>query len=679
MLLIFVTFIINTTDAHASYNPNWTATDHNETITGTWTFNNTISGSISGSAATWTTARTLAGNSVNGSANVAFANKFIVQGTADAGLSSAQFLGALASGILYNTTTTGVIGIATTSQFPTLNQNTTGSAATATTATNATNITTTDDTATNATYYPTFQTATGGTNPLKTSSSKLTFNPSTGTLTATAFSGTTTATNVTNTEITNDTATNAVMYPTWVTANSGNLPQKVSSTKLTFNPSSGSVGIGYTAPTNTALAVSGNVGVGLSVTQAKLDILDGDIRLSDTASANADGSKMYYYNGDGNYWRMYTGGDETFNFSYNGGAGLKMNSTDMNFGSTNAILFRSNSNSSSQVSGLRTDTSNNLYVESPLNVYLKPDSDNNGSQKTAFLDGAGTELVSIWETGNMGIGYTAADPGAKLAVWGNLAIGYSTSAQALVVNGNVGIGRTNPVAPLNIYDTALANGVLIQLQSTTAAGYTQMAFTGNTKQYQIGVGNSGAGLGLPSKFFIYDGTANVVRLVVDTNGNVGIAKTAPVYTVDVGGDVNISSTGSYRYNTSCVAGSCASDIRLKKDIKPLDPSLNKLLHLTPSTFKFKEQKYGPTDIDSYGLIAQEVEKVYPEWVTTDDKGYKHINYGFNLTMNILKAIQEQQAEIDDQKNKLITQQNKIEMLRKEMCTKDKTFSWCGFK
>ena len=48
-----------------------------------------------------------------------------------------------------------------------------------------------------------------------------------------------TATNATNTGITNDTTTNASMYLTWVTANTGNLPQKVTSTKLTFNPSSG--------------------------------------------------------------------------------------------------------------------------------------------------------------------------------------------------------------------------------------------------------------------------------------------------------------------------------------------------------------------------------------------------------------------------------------------------------
>jgi hypothetical protein len=70
------------------------------------------------SAPKWATARTLAGNSVDGSANVQFANKFIVQGTADAGLSGAQFLGALATGIVKNTTTTGVLSIAINSDLP---------------------------------------------------------------------------------------------------------------------------------------------------------------------------------------------------------------------------------------------------------------------------------------------------------------------------------------------------------------------------------------------------------------------------------------------------------------------------------------------------------------------------------------------------------------------------------
>ena len=63
-------------------------------------------------AAKWVTARNLAGNSTDGSADVPFANKFIVQGTADSGLSGAQFMGALGTGILKNTTSTGVLSAA---------------------------------------------------------------------------------------------------------------------------------------------------------------------------------------------------------------------------------------------------------------------------------------------------------------------------------------------------------------------------------------------------------------------------------------------------------------------------------------------------------------------------------------------------------------------------------------
>lgn len=106
---------------------------------GATTFVGALSGNASTAttAAAWTTARNLAGNSVDGSANVAFLNKFIVQGTTDAGLSGAQFLGSLGTGILKNTTTTGVLSIAVAGDFPTLNQNTTGNAATATALQNA--------------------------------------------------------------------------------------------------------------------------------------------------------------------------------------------------------------------------------------------------------------------------------------------------------------------------------------------------------------------------------------------------------------------------------------------------------------------------------------------------------------------------------------------------------------
>ncbi len=53
--------------------------------------------------------------------------------------------------------------------------------------------------------------------------------------------GTAAASAATTATITNDTTTNATMFPVWVTANSGSLPLKVASTKLSFNPSTGSL------------------------------------------------------------------------------------------------------------------------------------------------------------------------------------------------------------------------------------------------------------------------------------------------------------------------------------------------------------------------------------------------------------------------------------------------------
>jgi hypothetical protein len=64
-----------------------------------------------------------------------------------------------------------------------------------------------------------------------------------GALTGNASTATsaTTATNATNIAITDDTSTNAVVYPTWVTTTTGNLPAKTASTKLKFNPSTGAL------------------------------------------------------------------------------------------------------------------------------------------------------------------------------------------------------------------------------------------------------------------------------------------------------------------------------------------------------------------------------------------------------------------------------------------------------
>ena len=99
--------------------------------------------------------------------------------------STGAFTTISATGVITSTVATGTapFTIASTTQVANLN------AATAGTATNATNTAITDNTSSSATWYPTIVSATTGNLPQTTSSTKLSFVPSTGTLTATSYAG----------------------------------------------------------------------------------------------------------------------------------------------------------------------------------------------------------------------------------------------------------------------------------------------------------------------------------------------------------------------------------------------------------------------------------------------------------------------------------------------------------
>jgi hypothetical protein len=87
-----------------------------------------------------------------------------------------------------------------------------------------------------------------------------------------------------------------------------------------------------------------------------------------------------------------------------------------------------------------------------------------------------------------------------------------------------------------------------------------------------------------------------------------------------------------------------SDMRLKKNITTLTGVLGKLNCLRGVRYEFKDQqKYavGP----QVGVIAQELQRVFPELVTQGADGYLAVNYS-QLTGVLIQAIKEQQQEID---------------------------------
>ena len=132
--------------------------------------------------------------------------------------STGAFTTISATGVITSTVATGTapFTIASTTQVANLN------AATAGTATNATNTAITDNTTSSATWYPTIVSATTGNLPQTTSSTKLSFVPSTGILTSTGFSGahngTVGATTPSTGAFTTLSASTSFQNSTWITS-----------------------------------------------------------------------------------------------------------------------------------------------------------------------------------------------------------------------------------------------------------------------------------------------------------------------------------------------------------------------------------------------------------------------------------------------------------------------------
>ncbi len=83
---------------------------------------------------------------------------------------------------------------------------------------------------------------------------------------------------------------------------------------------------------------------------------------------------------------------------------------------------------------------------------------------------------------------------------------------------------------------------------------------------------------------------------------------------------------------------CSSDARLKENITELDDAVGTLMELKPVEFNWKD-----TGERSMGLIAQDIEQAYPEWVVEKPDGFKtYDDPGFKYLL--IKAVQELKAE-----------------------------------
>lgn len=224
---------------------------------------------------------------------------------------------------------------------------------------------------------------------------------------------------------------------------------------------------------------------------------------------------------------------------------------------------------------------------------------------------------------------------------------------------NVGIGTTSPTSLFNIVGAhsttqmrltlpAAANGggtgeVNLQLWAsepgiTWDAGGIGTNVTNNNGA-PAGFGRINASLGQAYIRFITNGGAmafnttnnagTYYQTMYMTNGNVGIGTTTPTYKLHVIG----------RFKSDGINET--SDIRLKKNIQPIADALAKVMQLQGVTYEWNKE--GMEEGLNIGLIAQEVEKILPEVVDTDNEGYKSVQYSVLVAL-LIEAIKEQQVE-----------------------------------
>ena len=253
-----------------------------------------------------------------------------------------------------------------------------------------------------------------------------------------------------------------------------------------------------------------------------------------------------------------------------------------------------------------------------------------GSNNTAFGFQAGPAMGNLTNAG--AIGYNA-----QVSLSNALVLG-GTGANAV----NVGIGTPAPAERLHLYG---AGTTVLRLQSSGGFGSTGVDFwsdpQGSASEWRPSfVRSTDAGNFTGGLAFYTNGTgvANAAAAVEGmrlVNGRLGIGTTAPQYTLDVNGGIR------------CVGGvNTTSDQRLKQDVRPLAGALAAVGRLRGVRYTFRRAAFPALRLpagEQVGVLAQEVEQVYPELVSTDAQGFKAVNYA-QLAPVLIEAIKELKAQ-----------------------------------
>jgi hypothetical protein len=191
--------------------------------------------------------------------------------------------------------------------------------------------------------------------------------------------------------------------------------------------------------------------------------------------------------------------------------------------------------------------------------------------------------------------------------------------------------------------TNLAGGTLGSIPYQTLSGLTGF----------IGIGNTGTVLTSDGSTATWQATVSGSTTEINNDTSTNITQYIGMSRITTGTwtAAYISDTKLYFNPSTGVLSSVdynsLSDLRLKENIKLISDSLSILTEINPVEFNWKDSRR-----KSYGVIAQEIEKILPDIVETNlDTGMKTVSYQ-QLIAFLIDAVKQQQAEINGIKNLL---------------------------
>jgi len=267
------------------------------------------------------------------------------------------------------------------------------------------------------------------------------------------------------------------------------------------------------------------------------------------------------------------------------------------------------------------------------------------SGQTLRHDGTGwIGSVVLYNDGtNIGIGTSA--PGSKLEVAGQIKItGGTPGLNKLLVSDASGLASWKTAADVGISGSlpAGANGQTLRHNGTDWIANSVISNDGTN----VGIGtNSPAGkLDINSADALFVLGQNVLSHVFAGSTYLKAPSGQTIaFQIPSGTTVaSIDSTG-----ISAPAFYYTSDRRLKNNIRPIAESLAKIQELDGVYFNWVADQS-----PSIGLIAQDVEKIFPEAVATNpETGLKSIDYG-KLIAPLIEAVKTQQSQIQELKQEI---------------------------